>query len=41
MTPKGEVKDYWLGRTIIHSDHRFTYEEVQEIIEKGEGHLSG
>jgi ribonuclease R len=37
MTPKGQVKDYWLGKTIIHSDHRFTYEEVQEIIEKGEG----
>ena len=31
---KGEVKNYWLGKTIIHSDHRFTYEEVQEIIEK-------
>jgi len=37
MTPKGQVKDYWLGKTVIHSDHRFTYEEVQEIIEKGEG----
>ena len=37
MTPKGQVKQYWLGRTIIHSDHRFTYEEVQEIIENQEG----
>ena len=37
LTPKGDVKDYWLGKTIIHSDHRFTYEEVQEIIEKEEG----
>src|SRR4051812_44020154 len=37
MTHKGEVKQYWLGRTVIHSDHRFTYEEVQEIIEKKEG----
>jgi ribonuclease R len=37
MNVKGEVKQYWLGKTIIHSDHRFTYEEVQEIIEKGEG----
>jgi ribonuclease R len=33
MTPKAQVKQYWLGRTIIHSDHRFTYEEVQEVIE--------
>jgi ribonuclease R len=27
----------WFGRTIIHSDHRFTYEEAQEIIESGKG----
>ncbi|MDR6567585.1 ribonuclease R [Chitinophaga ginsengisegetis] len=33
MNEKGEVKQHWIGRTVIHSDHRFTYEEVQEIIE--------
>jgi ribonuclease R len=37
MTPKGQVKQYWLGKTVIHSDHRFTYEDVQDIIEKEEG----
>jgi ribonuclease R len=37
MTPKAEVKQYWLGKTIIHSDHRFTYEEVQGIIEARDG----
>lgn len=37
ISPGGEIKQYWLGRTVIHSDHRFTYEEVQEIIESGEG----
>ena len=37
MNARGEVKDYWLGRTVIHSDHRFTYEEVQEVIESGDG----
>lgn len=37
MTPKGSIKQYWLGKTVIHSDHRFTYEDVQEIIEKQEG----
>ena len=37
MTPKGEVKHHWLGKTVIHSDHRFTYEEVQEIIEQKTG----
>jgi ribonuclease R len=30
---QGKVRDYWLGRTVIRSDRRFTYEEVQEIIE--------
>ena len=33
----GEVKQYWLGRTVIHSDHRYTYEDVQQIIETKEG----
>ncbi|MDB5198549.1 MAG: ribonuclease [Chitinophagaceae bacterium] len=37
INAKGEVKNYWLGKTIIHSGRRFTYEEVQEIIEKKEG----
>jgi len=37
ITEKGEVKNYWIGKTIIHSNRRFTYEEVQEIIEKKEG----
>lgn len=34
---KAEVKQYWLGRTIMHSDRRYTYEEAQEIIETKEG----
>jgi ribonuclease R len=37
LSAKGEVKHYWLGRTIIHSDHRFTYEDVQAIIESKDG----
>ncbi len=37
MTPKAVVKKYWLGKTVIHSNHRFTYEEVQEVIEKEDG----
>ena len=31
------VHSKWFGRTIIHSDKRFTYEEAQEILNKGEG----
>ncbi|MEI8110926.1 MAG: ribonuclease R [Chitinophagia bacterium] len=34
---KAEVKQYWLGKTVIHSKHRFTYEDVQKIIESGKG----
>ena len=37
MTAKGEIKQYWLGKTVIHSDHRYAYEEVQEIIDTKEG----
>nr|WP_295865907.1 ribonuclease R [uncultured Chitinophaga sp.] len=37
MNEKGEVKHHWIGRTVIHSDHRFTYEDAQEVIETKEG----
>lgn len=37
INSKAEVKQYWLGRTIMHSDRRYTYEEAQEIIETKEG----
>jgi ribonuclease R len=39
MNEKGEVKNIKLSKTVIHSDHRFTYEDVQEIIESKEGKL--
>lgn len=34
---KHEVVSQWFGKTIIHSDRRFTYEEAQECIETGVG----
>ena len=37
MNDKAEVKKFDIARTVINSDHRFCYDEVQEIIEKGEG----
>ena len=37
MNEKAEVKKFDITRAVIKSDRRFTYEEVQEIIEKGEG----
>lgn len=35
--PKFNIVGEWYGRTVIHSDRRFTYEEAQEIIENKEG----
>lgn len=32
LDSKANVKNYWIGRTVIHSNKRFTYEEAQEII---------
>jgi ribonuclease R len=34
---KAKVLKEWFGRTIIHSDHRFSYEGAQEVIESGKG----
>ncbi|MGX1752976.1 ribonuclease R [Sphingobacterium sp. NPDC055346] len=40
MDEKANVIDQWFGRTVIHSDRRFSYEEAQEIIEGKEDELS-
>lgn len=37
VNKKGQVKDPWIGKTLIHSDRRFAYEEVQEMIEGADG----
>ncbi|PKP11387.1 MAG: ribonuclease R [Bacteroidetes bacterium HGW-Bacteroidetes-4] len=39
LDTEAHVINSWIGRTIINSDCRFTYEEAQEIIETGEGNL--
>lgn len=31
----GHVMEEWFGRTVIHSNKRYTYEEAQEVIESG------
>lgn len=31
------IHHQWFGKTVIYSNHRFTYEEVQEIIETEQG----
>ena len=39
INEKSEVLNQWFGRTVIYSDHRFTYEQAQAIIEGGNGPL--
>ncbi len=34
---EGNIINEWFGKTVIRSDHRFSYEEAQEIIENKEG----
>ncbi|MEO6148520.1 MAG: ribonuclease R, partial [Mucilaginibacter sp.] len=33
LDEKAHIVNEWFGKTVIHSNRRFTYEEVQEIIE--------
>lgn len=37
MDENGKVYKEWFGKTVIHSNRRFTYEQAQEIIEGAEG----
>ncbi len=37
MDESGKIYKQWFGKTVIHSDHRFTYEQAQEIIEGNNG----
>lgn len=37
MNAEGRILKEWFGRTAIHSDRRFAYEEAQEILDAGEG----
>ncbi|WP_326981542.1 ribonuclease R [Chryseobacterium sp. MYb264] len=37
LNDQAEIQKQWFGRTVIHSDRRFTYEEAQERIEGQDG----
>ncbi len=37
MDDQANIHDQWFGRTVIHSNRRFTYEEAQEVIETKTG----
>lgn len=36
ITSRGVVKEHWIGKTIIHSNKRYSYEQVQQVIEGGD-----
>ena len=40
VNKQGKVKDHWIGKTVMHSDRRYAYEDVQEIIEGANGDYS-
>ncbi len=40
MNDKAEVVGQWFGKTVIRSNRRFAYEEVQKIIETGQGEFA-
>lgn len=39
MTPRAKIVSYEIHKTVINSKRRFTYDEVQKIIDAGEGEL--
>ena len=40
MDVKANLLDYWVGKSVIHSDKRFTYADAQEIIDEKRGLFS-
>lgn len=40
MDEHAQIVKQWFGKTIIHSNHRFSYEQAQEVIETGKGEMS-
>ncbi|WP_431295041.1 ribonuclease R [Pedobacter sp. P26] len=37
LDEQANIQNEWYGRTVIHSDRRFSYEEAQEVIESKSG----
>tara|TARA_B110000196_G_scaffold38662_1_gene29197 strand:- start:3238 stop:5373 length:2136 start_codon:yes stop_codon:yes gene_type:complete len=40
LDEKANLLDYWVGKSVIHSDKRFTYADAQEIIDEKRGLFS-
>jgi ribonuclease R len=39
LDDNAKLMNEWFGKTVIHSNRRFAYEEAQQVIETGEGDL--
>src|SRR3989338_2439455 len=37
LDENGKIYNEWFGKTVIHSDHRFAYEDAQVILEGADG----
>jgi len=37
LSPKGKILKEWFGRTVIHSERRYSYEEAQQVLDTREG----
>ncbi len=37
LDKKGKIHKQWFGRTVIHSNRRFSYEQAQQVIDSGKG----
>ena len=40
VNKKGDIQDYWFGRTVINSNYRFSYQEAQEILDNKTNEIS-
>ena len=40
MDNKGKIYSEWFGRTVIKSDNRFSYEEIQQVIDTGKPYIN-
>lgn len=40
MNRQAQIKNYWIGKTIIRSNRRFTYDEAQNILNTGKGDMA-
>ena len=40
VNDKMQIENEWFGKTVIFSDHRFSYDEVQYVLDTGDKHVN-